>query len=125
MTIDEAIKHQRYMTEKYKYQLVLNETGNPMFSLGNREIHRIEKYVEEYEQIANWLEKLKAIETTESRFTNDLLNMGFTEGYNKAIEDCNKIIENAFDDNIINSIAYACITMNFEQLKSGGENEID
>ena len=119
MTIDEAIKNQRYMAEKYKYQLVLNETGNPMFSLGNREIHRIEKYVEEYEQIASWLEKLKAIETTENGFTDDLLNMG----YNKAIEDCNKIIENAFDDNIINSIAYACITMNFEQLKSGGENE--
>ena len=119
MTIDEAIKNQRYMAEKYKYQLVLN------FSLGNREIHRIKKYVEEYEQIASWLEKLKAIETTENGFTNDLLNMGFTKGYNKAIKDCNKIIENAFDDNIINSIAYACITMNFEQLKSGGENEID
>lgn len=50
-------------------------------------------------------------------FTDDLSNIGFTKGYNKAIDDCNKIIENAFDDNIINSIAYACIIMNFEQLK--------
>ncbi len=61
MTIDEAIEYQRNMAEKYKYQLVLNETGHPMYSLGDREISRIERYVEEYTQVAEWLEELKII----------------------------------------------------------------
>lgn len=35
--------------------------------------------------IADMLEELKAIE---NGFTDDLLNMGYTKGYNKAICDC-------------------------------------
>lgn len=36
-------------------------------------------------QCAEWLEELKAIKS--DRFTDDLLNMGFTKGYNKALDD--------------------------------------
>lgn len=40
--------------------------------------------------IADMLEELKAIE---NGFTDDLLNMGFTKGYNKAIDDAiNEIV---------------------------------
>ena len=59
MTIDEAIKRVR------SYELI-----NSM---------------EEKAQIAEWLEELKAIKS--DGFTDDLLNMGFTKGYNKAIDD--------------------------------------
>ena len=36
-------------------------------------------------QCAEWLKELKAIKG--DGFTDDLLNMGFTKGYNKAIDD--------------------------------------
>ena len=36
-------------------------------------------------QCAEWLEELKAIKS--DGFTDDLLNMGFTKGYNKALYD--------------------------------------
>ena len=38
-----------------------------------------------YEQLAEWLEELKAIKS--DGFTDNLLNMGFTKGYSKAIDD--------------------------------------
>ena len=38
-----------------------------------------------YEQLAEWLEELKAIKS--DGFTDNLLNMGFTKGYNKALDD--------------------------------------
>ena len=40
-------------------------------------------------QCAEWLEELKAIKS--DGFTDDLLNMGFTKGYNKAIDDCKEL----------------------------------
>lgn len=39
----------------------------------------------EEEQIAEWLEELKAIKS--DGFTDNLLDMGFTKGYNKALDD--------------------------------------
>ena len=66
MTIDEAIKRVR------SYELI-----NSM---------------EEKEQIAEWLEELKAIKS--DGFTDNLLDMGFTKGYNKAIDDFVKFASN-------------------------------
>ena len=43
------------------------------------------KCAEEHEQLAEWMEELKAIKS--DGFIDDLLNMGFTKGYNKAIDD--------------------------------------
>ena len=37
------------------------------------------------EQLVEWLEELKAIKS--DGFTDDLLNIGFTKGYNNAIDD--------------------------------------
>lgn len=51
------------------------------------------------------------------------LLVGEQIGYEKAIDDCNKIIENAFDSNIIDSIAYACITANFEHKRQVESND--
>ncbi|MDY5727195.1 MAG: hypothetical protein SPK49_01085 [Erysipelotrichaceae bacterium] len=42
-------------------------------------------------QCAEWLEELKAIKS--DGFTDDLLNMGFTKGYSKALEELKVIKE--------------------------------
>ena len=68
MTIDEAIANLKYDVEIDMY------------------IHDIAP------QLAEWLEELKAIKSDE--FTDDLLNMGFTKGYNKAIDDFVKFASN-------------------------------
>ena len=72
MTIDEAI-------EQFKYDAECNRADLDL------------SYAEDNEQIAEWLEELKAIES--DGFTDDLLNMGFTKGYNKALEELKVIKE--------------------------------
>ena len=72
LSIDEAIA-------KYKEKArVLKQTTNIAYSL-------------EFEQIAEWLEELKDIKS--DGFTDDLLNMGFTKGYSKALEELKVIKE--------------------------------
>lgn len=46
----------------------------------------------EEEQIAEWLEELKTIKS--DGFTDNLLDMGFTKGYNKALDDFVKFASN-------------------------------
>ena len=70
MTIDEAInkhKHLKSSSERF------NDKRGAFYS------------AEEHEQLIEWLEELKAIKS--DGFTDDLLNMGFTKGYNKALDD--------------------------------------
>ena len=74
---------------------------------------------EEHEQLSEWLEELKAIKS--DGFTDDLLNMGFTKGYSKALNDieseflmCDKVHYNLQD--------ILCV---INKLKAGGENGTD
>ena len=55
-------------------------------------IAKYKNKAEEHEQLVMWLEELKAIKS--DGFTDDLLNMGFTKGYNKAIDDFVKFASN-------------------------------
>ena len=90
MTIDRAIKREQAKAEEYR----------AMSSEGNAEIYiRCSKY---HEHLAEWLEELKAIKS--DGFTDDLLNMGFTKGYSKALDDveseflmCDKVHYNLQD----------------------------
>ena len=66
MTIDEVI-------EQFKHDAECNRANLDL------------SYAEDNEQVAEWLEELKAIKS--DGFTDDLLNMGFTKGYNKALYD--------------------------------------
>ena len=68
-------------------------------------------------QCAEWLEELKAIKS--DGFTDDLLNMGFTKGYNKAIDDAKSVILQTLD----NKILVDTLHLRLEQLKAGGEND--
>lgn len=62
-------------------------------------------------QCAEWLEELKAIKS--DGFTDDLLNMGFTKGYNKAIDDAKSVILQTLD----NELLIDTLHLRLEQLK--------
>ena len=93
MTIDRAIKREQAKAEEYR----------AMSSEGNAEIAEIYIRCSKYhEQLAEWLEELKSIKS--DGFTDDLLNMGFTKGYSKALNDieseflmCDKVHYNLQD----------------------------
>ena len=57
----------------------------------NEAIAKYKNKAEEHEQLIEWLEELKAIKS--DGFTDNLLNMGFTKGYNKALEELKVIKE--------------------------------
>ena len=73
MTIDEVI-------EQFKYDAECNRADLDL------------SYAEDNEQVAEWLEELKTIKSDE--FTDDLLDMGFTKGYHKALDDFVKFASN-------------------------------
>ena len=76
MTIDRAIKREQAKAEEYR----------AMSSEENAEIAEIYIRCSKYhEQLSEWLEELKAIKS--EGFTDGLLNMGFTKGYSKALND--------------------------------------
>lgn len=80
---------------------------------------KCEVWAEEHEQIAEWLEELKDIKS--DGFTDDLLNMGFTKGYNKAIDECKSVILQTLD----NEILVDTLHLRLEQLKAGAGNGTD
>ena len=104
MTIDEEIEKHK----KLKISAERNNDKRGAFYSG-----------EEHKQIAEWLEELKAIKS--DGFTDDLLNIRFTKGYNKALNDieseflmCDKVHYNLQD--------ILCV---INKLKAGGENGTD
>ena len=106
LSIDEAIAHAR-------------EVASRKF---DDRVHCI-SCAEEHEQLTEWLEELKAIKS--DGFTDDLLNMGFTRGYNKAIDDfvheCDKYC--GFYSGKNKSITREDILKIAEQLKEMTEND--
>ena len=78
-----------------------------------RALRCIKKLVAEIEPYKEYkdLEGLKAIKS--DGFTDDLLNMGFTKGYNKAIDDAKSVILQTLDNEILVDTLY----LRLEQLK--------
>ena len=76
--LDEAIARERQQAERNMILLDSDELVQKSYDTYLR--------AEYHEQIVEWLEELKAIKSDD--FTDDLLNMGFTKGYNKALDDC-------------------------------------
>ena len=84
MTIDEAIARERQQAEIHRNNIVPKEDYHNMSWIDkNNEASTIS--TEYHEQLAEWMEELKAIKS--DGFTDDLLNMGFTKGYHKALDD--------------------------------------
>ena len=106
MTIDEAIAHAREVVENNR------KTAEECLLFDRfQKADECVMCAEEHEQLAEWLEELKAIKS--DGFTDDLLNMGFTKGYNKAIDDATSVILQTLD----NKILVDTLHLRLEQLK--------
>lgn len=96
-----------------------------------RALRCIKKLIAELEPYKEYkdLEGLKAIKS--DGFTDDLLNMGFTKGYNKAIDDFTERLKPIIDEKIkgwtnsddLRRWCERSIDEISEQLKAGVENE--
>lgn len=103
LSIDEVIARERQQAKKQRSRI-----GTWGDEHSNK---KCEVYAEYHEQLAEWLEELKAIKS--DGFTDDLLNMGFTKGYNKAIDDAKSVILQTLDNKILVDTLY----LRLEQLK--------
>ena len=115
MTIDEAIAHAREVSTIQRNNDKLNKTLGVISPYYNEDCI---KCAEEHEQIAEWLEELKALKNgldIKCDSLNDALEKGKKVGYNKAIDDCLKIVE--WDGYTLD------IKHRIEKLKEGVENE--
>ena len=111
MTIDEAIEKHKIMKKASELH---NDKMGVLYS------------AEEHEQIAEWLEELKALRNglkIKCDSLNEALEKGKKIGYNKAIDECLAVLyKNA--GKIISIRFYEQIFDEMKQLKAGGENEI-
>ena len=101
LSIDEAI-------EQFKYDAECNRADLDL------------SYAEENEQVAEWLEELKALREEKSEFqiyAKDIAEanyeMGMEIGYNKAIDDAKSVILQTLD----NEIMVDTLHLRLEQLK--------
>lgn len=90
LSLDEAISLARARADKAKERESLFLRDDLIYLA--KEEYRL---AEEHEQLAERLEELKAIKS--DGFTDDLLNMGFSKGYRKALDD----FVNACKENIL------------------------
>ena len=116
MTIDEEIAYQR---EKAKEQRRRIGTLDKEYS------ERCEKWAEEHEQLAEWLEELKKRRSEDYGYMADIHQ---SIGYRKAIDDFVKAlcIEYApASDEMQNEYDNVCLRFEkiAEKLKAGGEND--
>ena len=99
MTIDEAIAHAREKAKEIRENIIDGNNLEPYESYCNAMTGRC---AEEHEQLADWLEELKAYKETKCNksvyLANksidmiDAVNKGYADGYNKAIDGFVKAI---------------------------------
>ena len=97
MTIDEAISRERNLAEIYRNDIVPKEDYHNMPWIDTEnELNMIR--AKEHEQLAEWLEELKALREEKSDFqimAKDIAEanyeMGMEIGYKKAIDDCKEL----------------------------------
>ena len=116
MLIDEAIAHAREVanTQRRKSGICLQN------GLECEHFSDCLKCAEEHEQLAEWLEELKALREEKSEFliyAKDIAEanyeMGMEIGYNKAIDDSKSVILQTLD----NEILVDTLHLRLEQLK--------
>ena len=120
LSIDEAIAHARDVAKRNREQW-----KNCPADRRDIEHQTCEQCAEEHEQLAEWLEELKALRNglkIKCDSLNEALEKGKKVGYNKALDDFAKKIKSndrlgyvGYLDKIVDEIA--------EQLKAGGEND--
>ena len=108
LSIDEAIAFERQQAK---------DKRNEHYTFG---IQKSKEAAEEHEQLAEWLEELKALREEKSDFqimAKDIAEgnyeMGMESGYNKAIDDAKSVIMQTLDNEIMVDILH----LRLEQLK--------
>ena len=106
LSIDEAIARERNLAEIYRNDIVPKEDYHnmPWIDMENESNMRIAK---EHEQLAEWLEELKAFKK------NKWTDIYIKRGYNKAIDDAKSVILQTID----NEILVDTLHLRLEQLK--------
>ena len=102
MTIDEAI-------EQFKYDAECNRADLDL------------SYAEDNEQVAEWLEELKARREADRTSDSKPFDVLLVQRYNKAIDDC-LILINANRTKFRADICYSDLYDSIVQLKAGGGN---
>ena len=117
LSIDEAISHAREVAEIQRNNDKLNKTLGKSSPYYNTDCI---KCAEEHEQLAEWLEELKALREEKSEFqimAKDIAEgnyeMGMEIGYKKAIDDAKSVILQTLD----NEILVDTLHLRLEQLK--------
>ena len=133
LSIDEAIAHEIEMAEGLKEQYECMMSCSEIFREQKKVfIEQCKHDSEEHEQLAEWLEELKALREEKSEFqimAKDIAEgnyeMGMENGYNKAIDDfiheCDKHCE--FYSGKNKSITREDVLKIAEQLKEMTEND--
>ena len=122
MSIDEAIAHAREVARKNRdeYEFECSYFGKE--TVDNGEKLDCVRCAEEHEQLAEWLEELKAFQ--ENKWTDIYIK----RGYNKAIDDFSNALADdltwlmKFGDEVYSDVGID-VRIRAEQLKAGGENE--
>ena len=129
LSIDEAIEHAREVAEEQRelfrlcpYPSQECNGADICKCLKNKHDGCI-KCAEEHEQLASWLEELKAYRekkcdksvylASKSVDKIDAVNKGYIDGYNKAIDDAKSVILQTLD----NEILVDTLHLRLEQLK--------
>ena len=135
MTIDEAIEQQKEKAKLHRESIIPKDRYHNMPHVYSaNKSHTF--YAEEHEQLAEWLEELKAYKETKCNksvyLANksidmiDAVNKGYADGYNKAIDDFAEKAQKECD--IQNwsknyGISFENLEKISEQLKAGVNNE--
>ena len=133
MTLEEAIAHAREVAERQR------STQVKYFGrLTCDSVEKCRKCEEEHEQLAEWLEELKAIKENQGLFEENMLReeadkieQSFYSGYNKAIDDFAEKLKPILNEKIkgwtnSDDLIRWCnnsVDEISEQLKAGEENE--
>lgn len=144
LTIDEAIQRENKIAEENQKivdtEIVFDDVSLSKLYCDDTEVieEHLENYkkcVEYHKQIVEWLEELKDHRERECNHINEALyDKGYSDGYNKAIDDFAKEVKEAIDIRLeqvshISDVGsnmctfYAIVDEIAEQLKVGGENE--
>ena len=100
MTIDEAIAHEREVTEIYRNNDKLNKTLGKSSPYYNTDCI---KCAEEHEQLADWLEELKKRRSEDYGYMADIHQ---SIGYRKALDDFVETLVSAFDETNIKEYGF-------------------
>lgn len=116
MTLDEAIEHAREVAEENREKA--------MTSFFPPYADKCESCAEEHEKIASWLEEYKKLKSIDEDLRlkycyedlSDADNLGYLRGYNKAIDDFIKKLEEHEHKNWIDNLEYGITWSDIEQI---------